>query len=225
MTFDKLLQLIENKQIIDKNDLFISEKILEAERIWKTNAETLTDFLNILKTEVQLELTKENLEIRIETNNRRKKENYNNINKSLIKLIEIFDKTGFSNLKLVFEKLSSKFSLIKEEPKKLIFEEKGFPIIIVFEKYFEIKAIDYNNFRKFNYSELKEIKLVDVKNSWWFQLYFLTSIKAQLFSGSDPIDLKIKKKNGGEWQYKASNESNLKFRNIINEINKRIKIQ
>ena len=41
----------------------------------------------------------------------------------------------------------------------LVFEEKGYPIIKIFKNHFEIKAIDFWNFRRFEYSELTELKI------------------------------------------------------------------
>ena len=37
----------------------------------------------------------------------------------------------------------------------IVFEEKGYPIIKVYDDYFEIKAIDYWEFRKFDFSNLR----------------------------------------------------------------------
>ena len=46
-----------------------------------------------------------------------------------------------------------------------IFEERGYPIIKIYENYFEIKAIDYWEFRKFEYSNLKEMNYPEAEPS------------------------------------------------------------
>ena len=106
-----------------------------------------------------------------------------------------------------------------------IFEEKGYPIIKIYEGYFEIKAIDFWEFRKFEYSNLKELKIVNPFNNWWYRLYVKTSWAGIMFAQTDPITLKVIKPNGGSWDYNFPNTNNEEFQNIIVEINKRIKIE
>lgn len=50
----------------------------------------------------------------------------------------------------------------------IVFEAKGYPIIKVYKDYFEIKAIDYWEFRTFNYSEVKSIEIIDSRKKWYF---------------------------------------------------------
>ena len=102
---------------------------------------------------------------------------------------------------------------MKNEP--LIFEKKGFPIIKIFDNHFEIKAIDYWDFRSFDYSEVKIIKHYNPNDKWWNKFYFQTSWIAQIFSKDDPWILKIKKNNGGEWTYKTTHNPNPEFRKVI----------
>ncbi|SDF27787.1 hypothetical protein [Ulvibacter litoralis] len=105
---------------------------------------------------------------------------------------------------------------MEEEP--LIFEKKGFPSIKVFNEHFEIKAIDYWEFRTFNYSDIKEITHYNPNDKWWNKLYIMTSLTAQIFSKEDPWILKIIRINGGDWTYKTSYKSNSEFKKIINLI-------
>lgn len=105
---------------------------------------------------------------------------------------------------------------MEEQP--LIFEKKGFPSIKLFDEHFEIKAINYWEFRVFKYSEIKEIIHYNPNDKWWNKLYILTSLTAQIFSENDPWTLKVIKNNGGDWTYKTSYESNSDFRKIINLI-------
>lgn len=102
------------------------------------------------------------------------------------------------------------------------FKKKGYPIIKVYKNYFEIKAIDFWEFRKFEYTDLKELKIVNPFNNWWYRLYVSISWEGRLFAHSDPITLKVIKNNNGSWDYKFPNKVQVDFRKIILEINTRI---
>ncbi|MDY8135463.1 hypothetical protein [Aquimarina sp. 2201CG5-10] len=97
----------------------------------------------------------------------------------------------------------------------LIFESKGYPSIKIYDDYFEIKAIDFSKFRKFNYSNIKKVKHYDPNNNWWTKIYILGSISGHIFADDDPWVLKIKKKNGGSWEYKTSQKTNSEFNQVI----------
>ncbi|PZD76691.1 hypothetical protein [Mesonia sp. K7] len=113
------------------------------------------------------------------------------------------------------------------EEKPLLFKKKGFPTIRVFDKYFEIKAVDYWEFRVFEYAQVKDIIYYDPNKKWWNKLYILTSFTAQIFAKDDPWILKVIKANGGDWDYKISPISDPYFRKVIgiikNKINKDLK--
>ncbi|TVZ14082.1 hypothetical protein JM81_0281 [Maribacter sp. MAR_2009_72] len=109
---------------------------------------------------------------------------------------------------------------MQEEP--LIFKHKEFPIIKVFDKHFEIKAIDYWEYRTFKYSEIKEISHFNPNDKWWSQLYLLASPINLLFSKNDQWVLNITKINGGDWTYNTSNKYNSNFRKIIDLLKKKI---
>jgi hypothetical protein len=223
MKIDDLFDLLDNNQIESKFDKLITERIIEAERDWIISITDLREFITILEKEIGNETTKENLELLLK--NYYKKGVLNNAWKveSISYLLDIFEWTGYSNLKLVFENLSNRLNSVQKTPKIEIFESKGFPTIKLYENYFEIKAIDYSKFGKFEYSELKELKLVNPKNKWWYKLYVSTSMPGRIFSKDDPIKLKVIKQNNGDWEYQTSNKYNLEFRKIIKEINARIK--
>ena len=101
------------------------------------------------------------------------------------------------------------------ENEALIFEEKGYPIIKVYNDHFDIKAIDYWEYRTFKYSDIENLKLSDPNNNWWTKLYKLTSLTTQIFSKNDPWVLRIIKKSGGDWKYKTSPERNSEFNQVI----------
>lgn len=104
----------------------------------------------------------------------------------------------------------------------LIFEKKGFPSIKVFDKHFEIKAIDYWEYRTFEYSDIKAIKHYNPNSKWWHKIYILTSLTTQIFSESDSWILKVIKNNGGDWTYQTSHKPNSDFSNVINLIKAKI---
>ena len=104
----------------------------------------------------------------------------------------------------------------------VIFKESGYPIIKVYENYFEIKAIDYWEFRKFDFSEVKNIEIKNPTHNLLYQFYLFTSLFAQLFSGNEPNSLKIHLKNNGDWSYICTNKKNQNFENILKLIQQKI---
>ena len=93
------------------------------------------------------------------------------------------------------------------ENESLLLQEKGYPIIKLYEDRFEIKAIDYWNFRTFRYIDIQEIKHYDPNDNWWTKLYMLISFTAQIFSKNDPWILKI--------MYKKEATGNTRFHQLI----------
>ncbi|OUS01079.1 hypothetical protein A9Q86_10070 [Flavobacteriales bacterium 33_180_T64] len=223
MKIDDLIDLLDSNQIENKFDKLIAERIIEAERDWIVSITDLREFIIILEKEIGNEVTKENLELLLLKYNKKGVLNNSWKVESVSYLLDIFEWTGYSNLKLVFESLSNRLISIQKTPKIEIIEKKGFPTIKLYENHFEIKAIDYWEFRGFKYSELKELKLVNPKNNWWYRLYIATSWAGRVFAGDDPIKLKVIKKNNGDWEYQTSSKYNLEFRKVIMEINNRIK--
>ena len=106
----------------------------------------------------------------------------------------------------------------------LKFNEKGYPSINVYENYFEIKDIDYWEFRKFNYAEIKNVVLTNPNESFWKRLYIATSYAGRIFAKDDLWSLKVILKNGGDWKYNASAKYSIEFRKIIKLINKNISL-
>ena len=223
MTFDKLYNLLEENLIDVNKDRLIAEKIIEAETDWVDSLTEFDDFIEILEKEIGGETTKSNLKKLLAkySPNGLPTSTWNS--ESVYALIEIFDLTGFSTLRKVFEDLSNRLNKKKIIFQPISFDKKGYPIIKLYDEYLEIKALDYSKYRKFRYYELTEVKLIDHREKWWFKLYSLTSLSAQIYSGDDPIKLKIFKKNGGDWEYQTSNEYDSEFYSIIDQINIKIK--
>ena len=105
----------------------------------------------------------------------------------------------------------------------IVFSQSGYPAINIYRDYFEIKEVNFTQFRKFHFSEIQKIKHYNPNNNFWMQLYIMTSLSGRLFSAYDPWKLKIYKKNGGQWNYKTNPRKSQKFDLIIEEIRNRIK--
>jgi len=99
------------------------------------------------------------------------------------------------------------------------FKKPGFPIIRLNEDYFEVKAIDYWDFRSFRYDEVVKIKFYKESDS--SRLWLLQAI----FPALNPHILKFYKKNGGDWEYQSSHEEDKEFLAILTEIEKRCKLK
>ncbi|MFC4739378.1 hypothetical protein ACFO3U_05170 [Flavobacterium ponti] len=104
----------------------------------------------------------------------------------------------------------------------IVFDVKGYPIMKVYDDYFEIKAIDYWEFRRFNFVDVKSVEILNPNQNWLYKLYVITSLIAQIFSKDEPNTLKINLKNYGDWKYTISNKRNLEFDRIIKLIRQRI---
>jgi len=87
------------------------------------------------------------------------------------------------------------------------FNQKGFPIIKLHDDCFEIKAIDYWEYRTFKYSEVIEIDYYSNKDKWWNSL--------SLLSNFEPYKLKIIKENGADWVYDAPRKYSAEFALIV----------
>ncbi len=108
------------------------------------------------------------------------------------------------------------------ETNPLIFEKKGFPSIKVFDNHFEVKAIDFWEYRIFNFSDVKKINHYNPNDKWWNRIYIRTSWIAQIFSKDDPWILKITKNNGGDWTYKTSHKPDSDFIKVVNLLKMKI---
>ncbi|MGY6648312.1 hypothetical protein [Wenyingzhuangia sp. IMCC45574] len=221
MKIEEIFELVDRNLIDNKFDKSISERILSAEQDWDYEIESLNEFIEILEQEIGAETTKQNLEKLLETYNQEKSNSWKS--ESICYLLEIFNYTGYSNLRKVFESLSEKLLKKTKLLNVEIFEVKGYPSLKVYEEYFEIRAIDYSLSRKFKYYELKKIVIENIKEKWWYKLYIISSIPGMIYSKDDPIKLKIINKRNGIWEYKVSPKFNSEFRQFISVINHRIK--
>lgn len=96
-----------------------------------------------------------------------------------------------------------------------IFKEKGFPIVKVYGHYFEIKAIDYWEFRQFLFKEIKSIEYYNPNDVWYNKLYNSLSYFGLIFSKEDSWKLKIIKKNKGQWKYDIPGQFHSRLKEII----------
>jgi len=110
----------------------------------------------------------------------------------------------------------------KKEIEPIVFKAKGYPSIKIFENHFEIKAIDFWQYRVFKYSEVKKISHYNPNDKWWNKFFILTSPSIQIFSENDQWVLKIIKTNGGDWSYFTSHKKSSEFNDIIRLIKLKI---
>ena len=101
----------------------------------------------------------------------------------------------------------------------IIFQKEGYPIVRLFDEYFEVKAIDYWEFRSFNFSDITKIEYYNLNDRWWMKLIYLGSWRV-FFEDQEPSILKITKKNGGNWKYKCPNPMSREFNNLVRLLNK-----
>jgi hypothetical protein len=222
METNDLFDLLENNQIENRLDKLIAEKILEAETDWTEPVSDLNNFIEILERETGKSTSKRDLnELLIKYNKNLIRDNSWK-SESICSLIEIFEYSGYSNLRTIFKEFSKKYSAIKQIKKFKIFEIKGYPIIKLFETHFEIKAIDYWEYRIFKYSDLKKVTLINPMDKWWNKINS-QNLLSLIFSGDDPFYLQVSKIKGSGWKYQCSNKTNIEFNKIILEINIRIK--
>lgn len=94
------------------------------------------------------------------------------------------------------------------------FNKKGFPIVKLHDDNFEIKAIDYWEFRTFKYSEIVKIDYYHNTEKWWG---FIRGMSSRF----EPHKLKIIKANGADWIYNSPSEYSKEFAIVLREIVKR----
>ncbi len=97
------------------------------------------------------------------------------------------------------------------------FRRKGFPVIKLNEEFFEVKAIDFSQFRVFRYSEIDDVEYTKSEGDLWFW-----PILELISSKIDPYKFIVKKQNGGSWDYIASPKFDKDFEAIVSEIRYRI---
>lgn len=91
------------------------------------------------------------------------------------------------------------------------FNQKKFPVLRLHENLFEVKDVDYWEFRQFKFSEVARIEYYDTANSWYGYGGGFLSLWA-------PYHLKITKSNGGDWWYEAPHKFNKDFAEFLRQI-------
>lgn len=97
---------------------------------------------------------------------------------------------------------------------------KGFPTVLLKEDEFQIKAIDFWEFRTFKYSEVTKIEY-----SKRLDNYFLGGAFYLIALDHAPVKLKIYKTNGADWTYDCSKTEHPEFNEILKEIGLRCGIE
>ena len=111
LTFDQLLDLVEEDSFENDSDKKIAESILDAERDWRTSIQTLPDFIIILEKEINGMTSESNLIKLLEKYNRNI-EKYTWEAESISYLLDIFRLTQETELKKIFIQFSEKTQII-----------------------------------------------------------------------------------------------------------------
>ncbi len=117
-------------------------------------------------------------------------------------------------------RISDQIETVKEP---IVFEEDGHPKLRVYEDHFEVKDVDYWEFRSFTYDEVKSVEFVDPRHYWWNQFIMATSILANLFARKGPESIRVKLIKGGDWTYRIMKLPTEELREVVREIRRRIK--
>lgn len=96
------------------------------------------------------------------------------------------------------------------------FSKDRFPLIKLHPDCFEIKAIDYWEYRTFNHSEVISVQYFNEGDEWWF--WPIISVMQSRFGS---FKLKIVTKSGSDWVYHTASTYNKEFAAVIDEIKKR----
>jgi hypothetical protein len=91
------------------------------------------------------------------------------------------------------------------------FNQKKFPVLRLHEDFFEVKDVDYWEFRKFNFNEVTRIEYYHTGSGWY-------AFGAGLLSHLSPYRLKITKSNGADWWYDAPWKFSKEFAEFLREI-------
>ena len=118
LTFDKLFDLIEGNQFENETDKKIAEKILEAERDWRISLEFLNDFITVLEKEVGGTVTKTSLDKLLKKYNQNIAQ-YAWESESVSYLLDIFDLTKKTELRIIFNELAEKLNKKMNSTEKL----------------------------------------------------------------------------------------------------------
>ncbi len=110
LTFDKLFDLLEENQFENETDKKIAQKIIEAERDWKTSVNDLNEFINVLEKEVEGTVTNVSLNKLLKKHNRNLSKNAWE-SESICSLLEIFEFTQEHDLRKIFKEILEKVKI------------------------------------------------------------------------------------------------------------------
>jgi hypothetical protein len=119
--------------------------------------------------------------------------------------------------------------LIIEEPdvkntQQPEFDDKKFPKIKLLDNHFEIKAIDYWEYRSFNNSNVIEIEYAPVK-IWWGLMDKIAPIQRYMWYGKKHCMLKIILKNDVVWDYKVLGEYSTEYARLVGDLIESVGLQ
>lgn len=99
---------------------------------------------------------------------------------------------------------------------KVEFKRSGFPIVRIYDESFEVKAIDFWNFRSFQFDKVKRIEYRKSNSAFWFGAF--DELLQSIF---DPYRLKIYLKDGSDWTYDTPREHSDDFQKLVEDLRNR----
>lgn len=82
-----------------------------------------------------------------------------NLERSMKIIYDLLDVTGFNSWNLYWNKLYLELLYDQKNTPLIIRKEKGYPIINITPKYFEIKPITENHYKKFDYKNIEKVSI------------------------------------------------------------------
>ncbi|CAG5080372.1 hypothetical protein [Parvicella tangerina] len=96
----------------------------------------------------------------------------------------------------------------------IIFNKAKFPIIKVYRESFEVKALDYWEFRQFDFNQVKSINYYNPNHLWYNKLFFYNAYHAA-FKNLEPSIIKVNLMNGENWKYTCPNKIDKKLSRFL----------
>lgn len=104
----------------------------------------------------------------------------------------------------------------------ILFQKDGFPEICLFENCFTVKSNETGRVKEFNYSKIKEVSVMDSKDSSNILLNLpIVQILTDLTGQTGPIKLLILSVTNTPWEYEIPNGNDDELNDLINFINRK----
>jgi hypothetical protein len=104
----------------------------------------------------------------------------------------------------------------------LIFEEKGYPTIKVYNDRISIKAIDYWAFREFKFQNIKSFEFYRPYEKGFFGFLREMDPILSYFRKEDDFIFRINLKDGENWEYNTTYKFSKGFEILLKDLQKRL---